>query len=512
MNKEGIKLEDIYLGVADGRAEAENKDFVNYFYIGNKYYEKLERDSSKFIIAGKKGTGKTLLAKYFEYKQCELGRPTVLLTERDTILNALIETGSISMDLSERDLLTEYILLTAIGRVLYQNKRRIWSTCNLIKFRKIFKSLKYINEVVYKRWNDSNYSFSTYEKEYSSALKGELKSCKKVVDSKVGVNKENKLKTVYSKNNYKNQIDSLKNHICFLLKYININILIDDLDEYKKIISKDSDFIELIISFINVSYRLNSEFPKKRSSSSRIILLLRSDIMSHLNNNSSNLNKILADSQIILNWRKKNQGNTIAPLVDMIATKIKNSSPYFKDKSNKEIIHEMLPDEVNHNKFDVYLRNYTFGKPRDVIFMLNTIKDEFEECEKFEEGFFYKTRYQYAEKLLGELRNEMHIFYTSEKIDEYFNILEGMQKYNFDYADIKEYISENELTIDPKDLCEILYEYGIIGNFWERNNKKKVYTWAFDEESTGKPKFNERFAIHFAIRKNILGNIPISRK
>lgn len=65
MNKE-ITLKDIYLGRADGSQEAEEYNFENFFYRGNNKYDLLNDDSSKFIISGRKGTGKTILAKYFE--------------------------------------------------------------------------------------------------------------------------------------------------------------------------------------------------------------------------------------------------------------------------------------------------------------------------------------------------------------------------------------------------------------------------------------------------------------
>lgn len=62
MEKE-ITLKDIYLGRADGSQEAEDKNFENLFYKGNKKYDLLNENHDKFIISGRKGTGKTILAK-----------------------------------------------------------------------------------------------------------------------------------------------------------------------------------------------------------------------------------------------------------------------------------------------------------------------------------------------------------------------------------------------------------------------------------------------------------------
>ena len=61
-----MKLKNIFVGDPDGLLEARQDKFANYFYNKNKKYEELKENKNKFIVTGRKGTGKTLLAKYYE--------------------------------------------------------------------------------------------------------------------------------------------------------------------------------------------------------------------------------------------------------------------------------------------------------------------------------------------------------------------------------------------------------------------------------------------------------------
>lgn len=62
-----VKLKDFNIGHDDGEQEAADSVFVDLFYTDNDSYNSI-LDKDKFIIKGKKGTGKTLLAEYVKTK------------------------------------------------------------------------------------------------------------------------------------------------------------------------------------------------------------------------------------------------------------------------------------------------------------------------------------------------------------------------------------------------------------------------------------------------------------
>ncbi|ATV65635.1 hypothetical protein CTM86_03020 [Fusobacterium pseudoperiodonticum] len=511
-----IKLKDLFLGNIDGIKESEEKGFENYFYTGNNYYNKLKKNEKKFIISGKKGTGKTILAKYFELQENKEGKISKLLTERDPILKILIEIKTIDINPEERDLLTEYIIILEIANIINENRRKLFlNFFTLFNLFKILKALKYINSIIKERYKTSSYILENITTEQYNKNEAELNINNNSMGGNLKKEVGNITKNNYIKNDYKNILNKLKKEVIYILKFININLLFDDLDEYRKIRTENEDLVDFLNSFIKISNSLNSEFLKSKNKKgrSRIIILLRSDIINFLNNNSSNLNKIIADAQIKLNWRENSDEKKTSPLIDMIITKIKNSSYELKNKSSKEILDNYFPKNVYSYPFEKFLKNYSFGKPRDIIFMLNCIKEEYGDSENFEETYFYKTSLSYAEHIIGEIRNEMHFFYENNKIEEYFYILEKMDKYKFTFLDVKTFFEKNKFSLNPEEFCEIGYQFGIIGNSWnKKKGKGRIFSWVYDENSTGKPNYNYDFEIHYSIAKKLLGNTPIFKK
>lgn len=88
------------------------------------------------------------------------------------------------------------------------------------------------------------------------------------------------------------------------MKIVPVNVIFDDLDEMEEKLDENENLIRFLIDFIEVSNALNTQLRKYGIFNSRIIILIRSDIIKLLNENSSNLNKIISDSEIRLNWIK----------------------------------------------------------------------------------------------------------------------------------------------------------------------------------------------------------------
>ena len=142
--------------------------------------------------------------------------------------------------------------------------------------------------------------------------------------------------------------------------------------------------------------------------------MIRSDIIKILNNYSTNLNKIVSDSEIRLNWIKKTQGTEMHPLLDMICTKIINSNKLLKNYTKEEIISQFFPVTINGVPFLDHMLNSSFGRPRDIINMLNIIKEEYPNAIKFSADYFKATQQEYSNKFIDELRNELSIHHDAK--------------------------------------------------------------------------------------------------
>lgn len=137
-----ITLNDIYFGRADGSQEAEDKNFENLFYNGNKKYDLLNDNPDKYIISGRKGTGKTILAKYFEKEKNKEGIPTKILNKRELVLNLYLEKGKYALDRQEQELFIEYTLLCEMSKLILENKRKLFKVKNILKLFKNTEKFK----------------------------------------------------------------------------------------------------------------------------------------------------------------------------------------------------------------------------------------------------------------------------------------------------------------------------------------------------------------------------------
>lgn len=62
---EDVSVSSFKLGEVDGKKEARDPDFEQLFYLGDGYYDELE-EQNKYIIIGRKGTGKSVLINYYK--------------------------------------------------------------------------------------------------------------------------------------------------------------------------------------------------------------------------------------------------------------------------------------------------------------------------------------------------------------------------------------------------------------------------------------------------------------
>jgi len=258
---------------------------------------------------------------------------------------------------------------------------------------------------------------------------------------------------------------------------------------------------------------MNRTFKAKAISHSRIIIVLRSDILSILNNSSKSLNKVLSDSIIRLHWLKKQKDLEDGhPLMNLILEKIRNSNEKLCCYTNEEVFYHFFPLTVSGVPMIDYMLNYSFGRPRDFIHMLNTIKEEYPKEPKFSAEMFRNTLLDYCEKLLGELRNEMSSHYDSKVIEETFLIIKLLNKRNFWVSELEKVLEEyaNKLKFykNAKDFIELTYSFGIIGNTWMKQNskgkKKNHFSWRYKEDGHDYPDYDKKFCVHMALRKVLL--------
>lgn len=503
--EETVRLRDIFIGKADGLTEAKRKDFTNLFYNGNNAYTQLVEDDAKFMISGRKGTGKTILAKYYEQEVKNDGGITRFVNGNDVLLSHIKEIGNDDLEDKKVASFIKYTVLYEISVLIIENKIDILKSADLWNIVKYIKTLSKLQKIVNNRRKNGNFSISDFSKEYESNIMSTISKGGFVFGSndKVG-KKEN-----YKKNSYYALIDNLEEMVLLLAKKKQIALIFDDIDEYIEKAYDNDVFYLFLNKFVEIVHEVNEDFCLKTKKKSKVILLMRSDIIDQMQTKSSNINKIVTDSQILLNWIRyiKNEAPEENMLMDLILTKIKNSNTNLKEKTNHEIYSMFFPEKVGNTKFISYIFNESHGRPRDIINLLNIIRKSNPKETKFTEEMFIKAEKEYSRCFKDEVKNEMVLFYPSEMITSCFRVVTLIGKTKFRVEDIENVIEKCAGQVHPvnssKEFVDIMYDAGVIGNFWKKGNLKK-YSFKYREDGNEFPDYRTYFTVHMGLRKALL--------
>lgn len=494
-----IKLSQMYFGDEDGATEASKENFQELFYDKDNYYNELI-EGDKFLVVGRKGTGKTILANYLNKtinSSSKKHEVSSILTGHDIKLYKFLSKGTKDIEVDEMEILCEYILLSYIIETIIKTN----SIKKYVPFtqensaRKILKNDKFLFKL--NSYNDSE--------AYDTSGNIDIKS-KPSIMSRFSTKTDKN----FTQKEYYEKIKTLRCIIKKLCKNYNRYFILDELDDLKIAEKMDKKFSQYIASLINVTKRLNNEFADSNGSL-KFIVMVRSDIIRHLNENDSNINKAIANKCIKLNWIKKVEQDFKHPLMELVLQKIKTSVPECKDKSFEEIYNLVFPFEIKNKSVTSFLLDNSFGRPRDIISYLNTIKRNNKD-DYFRPGLFTYNYKDYSMSFYDELNNEICIHEEKDVIKDALNLIQSYRKINFYFKDIEQYYNDNKQEypniLNLRFAFTLLYKFGIIGNTWiakKQQNKKHIYyvSWEYREDSNSSINFKDKFTVHYALRPSM---------
>jgi hypothetical protein len=500
---DNVKLKDIFIGYANGESESTEKNFLNLFYINNNYDEIIS-NRNKFIISGRKGTGKTILAKYIEKNYSNKGYVCTTRKISDFNLQTLIDLNETVLPKSEISVFWKWTILLEICKLILSRKPEPYN----------FKTMFHHNRLKHfycSLYSEKIFSMTSFTKSNNNKLNTLLKVPSPLNEINTSAEIAYNITKNFQKNKYYNLLSKLDTLLNKCLPHYNIILIYDDLDEFQRNIEDDSSYIDLLLSLITVSNDINLQLINANSSNSRILILLRDDILNTLHLYSANLNRLIVDCEVNLNWPKitcKEPWEN--PLMDMILSKISVSVKEFSNMSKECLYQRLFPEKINHQEASDYLMDYSFGRPRDIINYLNIIKNTYPNAKYFGSQLFTSCKSVYSNKFLNELENELSIHNTPKVVQESLNLIRDLKYQTFDYATVKEFYKKN-ITNYPNiisiDNClNFLYKFGVIGNTKNisKNLRKPKYkiTWCYGEGGSSNPNFSEKFIVHYALRKN----------
>lgn len=477
-----VPLGKIYLGINDGKKEAlYREDFENYFFDYQNMYEESTK-IDKFIIIGKKGSGKTILAEYINKKNQNYAKKSCseIRSYKDFQFHELIHLKNNDIKPNEYISIWEWVILLDVARlILKQNEFQ--ESLLLNKLRKFF--------------TDNYYSLSIDSKKIIEITKEN-----KIIGNGLSVYKDFSDAETSSPGSYLDYIESLRDVVLTLVGELDykFTIFYDELDDRFR---DDEYYKNSIISLLKAADKINMSFVQRKSLS-KIYLLLRTDIFHILND--PDLNKLRMVNSVLIDWGNKVEKDS--PLINLVLFKAENSVDEFKGISTIELFKELFPQRVKGIEPERFLLERTLFRPRDIITYLNLIIGQYPYSKYFGWKGFIDLKQKYSEYFLQEIRNELSGHLPDKEIDESILMLKKFSKSHFSYKDICIYYNEHKSdfpNVDIDNSLKLFFKFNIIGNKWFNLEKKKTYYSWSHRDNKAEIDFDKEILIHLGLREEL---------
>ncbi|MDT8718876.1 FunZ [Clostridium sp. 19966] len=516
-DKEKVKLNHIFIGYADGELEAERLDFENIFYKDEDKYNQIVNDPHKFILSGKKGTGKTILSKYIEKVEGQKGALCKIIKLQDFNLQRLMELGYRNFEDYELTVFFKWTMFYEICKLIIANRSSILNYSNISSYEKFKHFIKYSNNIkkiksIFKiRYPSGNYSKVNFTTSNGLKVSNDLNNkISDFLNIKSSMEDSRSITSVYQKKDYYQILQEIEQLIIPCLKYTRVIIIYDDLDQIDNSILDNKFYNRLLIALLEAAKDINHEFCASNSKGCKIITLIRSDILSALQMNSSNLNKLTTDSEVKLYWIDKYF--TVPEnhsLMNLVLTKIQNSVPEYSSLNKHDLYSLLFPDSIDGKTVINYLLDYSFGRPRDIIAYLNIIINEYPNCTFFGANLFKKCNAKYSKWFYTELLNELSNHHDCSYTKDSLNLISDLGHQTFDFSLLEKYFNQNVKQYpninDLKECINFLYNFGVLGNSWRTfssvPSKKYRYSWSYIDDDYSSANFNKKFIVHYGLKK-----------
>lgn len=453
----------ITLGSPEAEAELTNSSPI---YLGEVFSDYLsvlpQLEQEKFIVSGRKGSGKTAIAESIRYeadkspntfcrmiKNKDFDKESTVQEVSDEegeiqkqLFEWLILTNLLSM-ITENVALEDYEAMDQLRRFLNKNRGHI--EIDNFEVDEVFEEESYKIDI-------------TYLKRAFQASFGD----------RVGISAQKAPFYKISEDLRRVITDLLKEEAKSIRdnKYI---LIFDDLDiGFDSSSEKD---INLLLSLIRKAREYNNEVFGKSPIKAKVIVLIRRDIEKLLKSHAADSAKIFSTYGVNLKWYEhiKFEGHEDKTmLMKFIEDRIryafdKHEKDYDKDNPWKSLV------KPNASKYEYesgfkFIIDHTFYRPRDLILFFQPIRTQ-----SWELPLSYKRvnklTVKYADELVNEVKNELNLFYSGQQMSYIFEELRSINAiYDAGYNDAKKAFNDSKFDGNIDNLLEVLFDYSIIGN------------------------------------------------
>ncbi|MBF2345445.1 hypothetical protein IA806_02555 [Listeria seeligeri] len=497
-------LSEIFLGEPNGEKEANEKNFMEFFYDDNEKVKKI-LFGEEFIISGRKGMGKTILSKYVENKLKTNRKYHTKVIYTDNFLELKLK-DFYNKDISDEELslFWKWTFLYSIATVLKEGYTK--NRLNYVRIKPYKKLCKFLRD------NDIDKVVKVKELSKSSNMGVGIKASS-LPNASASTNFSDGHSVSFIRKSYHEKISELELLVFACLKNFSVFIFFEDIDEFQSKLFRgatdNENFSFLILSMLEEVKKLNEKMRQCNENKSKINVLIRDDLIDNIHRYSSNSNKLTAGYTTNLSWISKAHKPWEHPLSEMLLKKIKSGSMYYSSKTNKEVYNELFPDRIYKRTAIKFFLENSFGRPRDVIEYLNLIKKEFPNEKAFKYKMITETLPMFSDYFYRELQNEIRIQEDNLLIHSGLTFLEEFNKSTFYYDDLFDFYKENKnqyMDISDegvlKDMLNALYRMNVIGNSWKTKEGIVRGFW-YNQTKNKHLDFNRMIVLHFALVPSI---------
>lgn len=478
-------------------AEGENKkgtqNLINYFEDYLNILPLLH--DGRFIFTGRKGSGKSAIAKYFkDTADKEVNGDTFadIIKIHDLQIEKLIQSDGFKEFENKEAVLFEWIILVRLIKLIIKNKAGRYTN----EYKKLGDFIQrnsgivdidkfQINEVIQK---------TNYEVKFD------------VIRQVFGLIFSKYFDTKTNRAPFYKLVPALREVVETIIKF-DVNkdtefwLLFDDLDvDFKDNSAANS---RKLIELIRVARKYNNEILKHGKA--RILIFVRDDIKRMIDSYEPDTAKMFSSYEIYINWYDHEhfkQGEHLINLKRFINKRIEinfktHEIPFDEEDPWKSLFQESY-SEFNQKSSFKYILDFTFYRPRDFILFFNPIGQE-----NYEYPLSPKTikilLNKYVKENTSELKNELSLHFTSQEIECLFQkFLPDVAKTSFNkYEALLQKLAALKFDKRPEEIIALLNSYSVL--IYKDIDGKLFYNYRENPnfESLDKDK------LYFTLPKNI---------
>ncbi|MCH7306448.1 MULTISPECIES: P-loop ATPase, Sll1717 family [Acinetobacter] len=525
-----LRADELDFGFRDAQnyKTRDQKQKFNQWFIKNDALDRICLPQISFLV-GEKGTGKTAYSVYLannEYKN--ISADVKYVKETDYL-------QFISLKREHHLSLSNYTVIWKVLLFMLLSEKIIKSENNFLA--DLFNKFSALKNAMDEYYSNAFSPEVTEAFEFIADSKTAVELISKYVKVNASEGEQVKVNSsrfqtnlLYIKRNFEEAFKQLKlkkNHLIF----------IDGID-FRPTGVQYSDYLDCIKGLANAIWDLNTDFfPSIKDSIGRcrIVLLTRPDIFNSIS--LQNQNAKLQDNSVLLNWitdykyhRNSDIFNVTERILSSQNTETLNGKfwdyyfPWNAPNNQQEFDHP--------SSFLAFLR-WSYHKPRDIITMLDLLKNAIKKSETFSLDHFEQHNFKraYANYLLGEIKDQLSFYYESDEYEaflKFFEFLNGKNKFDYPtfciaFEETVNYlrsINQNlpKFMSTSNEFLQFLYQLNIIC-YLEKpigdENRQPVAHWCFRERNSANisPKVKigaSSYEVFYGLRKAL--NVEIQVK